>query len=96
MTDRPAARIGLRKGLALGMAAVLALYVVLAGSRAVQFIATGEPVAIAVGIALVVFFVVGAWALVREVLFGMQLDRAVRELAAAGGMPAPLPATPSG
>ena len=96
MTDRPAARIGLRKSLALAIAAVLALYVLLAGGRAAQFIATGEPIAVAVGIALVVFFLVGAWALVRETLFGLQLDRAVRDLDAAGGMPAPLPGTPSG
>jgi hypothetical protein len=92
----PAARIGLRKGVALAMAAVLALYVVLAGGRAVQFIATGEPIAIAVGVGLIVMFLVGAWALVREVVFGVQLERAVHELEAAGGMPEPLPATPSG
>lgn len=96
MTDRPAARSSARKGFALAMAAVLALYVVLAGSRAVQFIATGQPLAIAVGVALVAFFLIGAWALAREVVFGVQLDRAVRELAAAGGMPQPLPGTPSG
>ncbi|WP_425844137.1 hypothetical protein [Agrococcus sp. TSP3-2-1] len=96
MTDRPAARTSLRRGFALAMAAVLALYVVLAGSRAVQFVATGQPLAIAVGAALIVFFLIGAWALAREVVFGVQLDRAVRELEAAGGMPQPLPRTPSG
>ena len=96
MTDRPAARTSARPGFALAMAAVLALYVVLAGSRAVQFISTGQPLAIAVGVALIVFFLIGAWALAREVVFGVQLDRAVRELAAAGGMPKPLPGTPSG
>lgn len=96
MTDRPAARTSARKGFALAMAAVLALYVVLAGSRAVQFITTGQPLAIAVGVALIVFFLIGAWALVREVVFGVQLDRAVRELETAGGMPQPLPSTPSG
>ncbi|WP_249295908.1 hypothetical protein [Agrococcus sp. Marseille-Q4369] len=96
MTDRPAARTSARKGFALAMAAVLALYVVLAGSRAVQFIATGQPLAIAVGAALIIFFLIGAWALAREVVFGVQLDRAVRELEVAGGMPQPLPGTPSG
>lgn len=96
MTERPAARTATRKWAALAMAAMLALYVVLAGDRAVRFLASGEPVAIAVGIALVVTFLVGAWALVREVVFGLQLERATRQLADEGGMPAPLPGTPSG
>ncbi|MET4097812.1 hypothetical protein ABIB37_000049 [Agrococcus sp. UYP10] len=96
MTDRPAARVGLRKSVALAMAALLALYVVVAGDRAVRFIATGEPLAIVVGVAVVVTFLAGAWALIREVVFGVQLERAVAELEASGGMPAPLPGTPSG
>jgi hypothetical protein len=87
-------RVG--KALALVMAAALALYVVVAGAIAVGFFASGQPLGIAVGVALIVLAAVGAWALVRELVFGIRLDRAVRELAAAGGMPAPLPATPSG
>lgn len=94
--SRPAAPARLSKALALVMAAALALYVVVAGSLAVQFIATGEPLGLVLGIALIVFFLVGAWALVRELVFGIRLDRAVRALAAEGGMPEPLPATPSG
>nr|WP_092667659.1 hypothetical protein [Agrococcus carbonis] len=78
------------------MAAALALYVVVAGAIAVGFFASGQPLGIAVGVALIVLAAVGAWALVRELVFGIRLDRAVRELAASGGMPAPLPATPSG
>ena len=96
MTQQHAVRVGFRKSAALAMAALLALYVVLAGDRAVRFIATGEPLGIAVGVALIVMFLVGAWALVREVVFGMQLERAVADLEAEGGMPAPLPRTPSG
>lgn len=96
MSERPAARVAARKWAALAMAAVLALYVALAGDRAVRFLASGEPVAIAVGAALIVTFLVGAWALVREVVFGLQLERAARELAAEGAMPEPLPGTPSG
>ncbi len=96
MTQPRAVRVGFRKSAALAMAALLALYVVLAGDRAVRFIATGEALGIAVGIALIVMFLVGAWALVREVVFGMQLERAVAALEAEGGMPVPLPGTPSG
>jgi hypothetical protein len=96
VTQQHAVRVGFRKSAALGMAALLGLYVFLAGDRAVRFIATGEPLGIAVGIALIVTFLAGAWALVREVVFGMQLERAVAELAAEGGMPTPLPRTPAG
>jgi len=96
VTAERAVRVGFRKSAALAMAALLALYVILAGDRAVRFIATGEPLGIAVGVALVVTFVAGAWALVREVVFGMQLERAVAALEAEGGMPAPLPRTPAG
>lgn len=96
MTHQPASRVGFRKSAALAMAALLALYVIVAGERSVRFIATGEPLAIAVGIALIVMFLVGAWALVREVVFGMQLERAVAALEAEGGMPPPLVGTPSG
>jgi hypothetical protein len=78
------------------MALVLALYVGLAGSWAVQLIASGEPVGIGLGIALLVLAAVGAWALVTELVFGVRLDRLVRALDAAGGMPTPLPRAPSG
>ncbi|QCR19628.1 hypothetical protein [Agrococcus sp. SGAir0287] len=78
------------------MAAVLALYVVLAGSWAVRLMASGEVAGIVLGAALVLFAGVGAWALVAELVFGVRLDRLVRRLDAAGGMPTPLPKAPSG
>lgn len=96
MSDRTAAPAGIGMALALVMAGALALYLVVAGDRAVKLITSGEPVGIIVGIALIVFFLAGAWALGRELVFGARLDRAVRALDAEDGMPAPLPATPSG
>ncbi|GAA2174619.1 hypothetical protein GCM10009846_21260 [Agrococcus versicolor] len=78
------------------MGIVLALYIGLAGSWAVQLVASGEPLGIGLGIALVVLAAIGAWALVTELVFGVRLDRAVRALGAAGGMPTPLPKAPSG
>ena len=91
-----AARTGTARALALVMAAALALYVVVAGGLAIGFLLTGTPLSIVVGVALAVFTIVGAWALASELVFGIRLDRAVRALAAEGGMPAPLPATASG
>lgn len=78
------------------MAAALALYVVVAVGLSIGFLLSGSALGIAAGIALLVFSAAGAWALVRELVFGVRLDRAVQQLAAEGGMPEPLPATPSG
>jgi tetratricopeptide (TPR) repeat protein len=79
------------------MAVLLALYLVLVGQRAVLFVLTGEPVAIAIGIALVVLPIVGAWALVREILFGLAAERLGRRLESEGGLPdEEFPARPSG
>jgi len=96
VSERHAAPAGAGRALALVMAAALALYVVVAGGLAAGFLLTGAPLGIGVGLALLVVTVGGAWALVRELGFGVRLDRAVRALDAEGGMPEPLPATPSG
>jgi tetratricopeptide (TPR) repeat protein len=81
---------------AILMAVLLAIYVVLVGWRAVQFVATGEPVAVAMGIALIVLPVVAAWALWREVVFGVRSQRLVRRLEAEGGLDLGIPLLPSG
>lgn len=81
---------------AIVMAVLLAVYLVLVGWRAVQFVATGEPVAIGIGIALIVLPIIGAWALWREIDFGVRSQRIVRRLDAEGGANLDLPASPSG
>jgi hypothetical protein len=78
------------------MAVLLAVYLVLVGWRAVQFIATGEPIAAGIGIALIVLPVLGAWALWRELDFGWRSQQLVRRLDAEGGGDLGLPALPSG
>ena len=79
------------------MAVLLALYLVLVGQRAVLFVLTGEPVAIAIGVALILLPVVGAWALTRELLFGFGAERLGRRLESEGGLPTEeYPARPSG
>ncbi|ANJ27449.1 hypothetical protein [Agromyces aureus] len=65
---------------AISMAVLLAVYVVLVGWRAVQFVGTGEPVAIAMGIALIVLPLVAAWAIWRELSFGFRSQRLARRL----------------
>lgn len=81
---------------AILMAVLLAIYVALVGWRAVQFIGTGEPVAVAMGVALIVLPIVAAWALWREIMFGVRSQSLVRRLDAEGGLDLGLPLLPSG
>ena len=81
---------------AILMGVLLAIYLVLVGWRAVQFVATGEPVAVGIGIALIVLPVIAAWALWREIAFGVRSQALMRRLEAEGGLDLDLPVTPSG
>jgi len=88
--------MGSRIGVAV-MAAALLLYLLIAGWLAVMFLRVGTPVSIGMAIALIVIAPIGAWALIREVIFGAAADRLGRMLDAEGGMPqAPPQLTPSG
>ena len=81
---------------AILMAVLLALYVVLVGWRAVQFMATGEPVAVGIGIALIVLPIIAAWALWREISFGVRSQALMRRLEDEGGLELDIPVLPSG
>jgi cytochrome c-type biogenesis protein CcmH/NrfG len=81
---------------AILMAALLAIYVALVGWRAVQFVTTGEPVAVAMGIALIVLPLIAAWAIWRELAFGIRSQTLVQRLEAEGGLDLGLPLLPSG
>lgn len=79
------------------MAGVLLLYLILVGQRAVLFVATGEPVAIGIGAALIVLPIIGAWALWRELLFGIRAEKLAHDMEWDGALPPEqLPARPSG
>ena len=69
------------------MAILLAFYLVLVGWRAVLFQQSGEPVGIAIGVALLILPVIGVWALVLELTFGTRSARLVRLLEASGELP---------
>jgi uncharacterized membrane protein (DUF485 family) len=82
---------------AILMAVLLAVYIVLVGVRAVQFVLTGVPIAIAIGVVLIILPIVGAWALVREVMFGVRTQQLVERLEREGELPVDdLPKRPSG
>lgn len=85
-----------RIGVAL-IGAALLLYFVLMGQKAVLFIGSGEPIGIAMGIALLVLPLIGVWALIREIQFGVQAEKLGTLLDSEGGMPeAETELTPSG
>lgn len=79
------------------MAALLMLYLVLVAQLALRLIAVDDPIAKGLGVALLVLPLVGLWALIVEVLFGIRSERLGRELAAEGDNPLQdLPRSPSG
>jgi len=70
------------------MAVLLALYIILVAQRAWLLLISGDPIGIAMGVGLVVLPVIAAWALGRELWFGVRAERLARRLEAEGGLPA--------
>lgn len=97
MSDGTARRS--RSGLwaALALTALLALYVVVVGIRAVQLVGTGEPVGVALGVALLVAPLIVVALVGREWMLAARVQRMADELAAAGRLPVDdLPRSPAG
>lgn len=83
--------------LAALMIALLTLYLGLSFQRAVLLLGTPGWIPTLLGVAMLVIPAVGAWAMVREIVFGARTQQLGRELAASGALPADdLPRTPSG
>jgi cytochrome c-type biogenesis protein CcmH/NrfG len=70
------------------MAVLLLLYIFLAGQRAWLLLASGDAVAIAMGVALIALPVIAVWALGRELWFGVRGQRLGERLATEGALPA--------
>ncbi len=80
-----------------GMAALLGLYLVVVLGYALRLIGDPLPVVQGMGWALVVFPLLGFWALVVELRFGFRAEALARRLEAEGGLPDDeLPARVSG
>ena len=69
------------------MAALLAVYLIFAVRYGLILIGVGQPVAIAIGVALLILPVIGAWAMVSEILFAVRADRLAKRLEDEGGIP---------
>lgn len=72
---------------ALVMCVLLVLYLVLVAQRAVLFIATGEILAVVIGVALFVLPVLGVFALLAEIRFGVRTEQIVKQLESEGELP---------
>ncbi len=69
------------------MAVLLALYIVLVAQRAWLLLVSGQAVGVAMGVALIVLPLIAAWALWRELAFGVGTQRLARRLEAEGALP---------
>ncbi len=78
-------------------ALLLVIYLILPVRYGVALVQVGTPIAVLIGIALFVLPLVGAWALIVEILFAVRADRLAKQLEGEGGMPSEeVPITPSG
>lgn len=76
---------------------LLVFYLVVSLQRSVLLLSDANLVAKGLGLAYLALPVVGAWALVRELLFGARTERMAKILEAEGGLPEDtLPRTPAG
>lgn len=76
---------------------LLVFYLVVSLQRSVLLLTDQNLVAKALGLAYLLLPIVGAWALVRELLFGARTERMAKVLEAEGGLPEDtLPRTPGG
>jgi hypothetical protein len=88
--------VSARIGVAV-MAALLVLYIVLVAQRGWLLLQSGNPIGIAMGVALFVLPLIAGWALVRELMFGRSAERLGAQLDAEGALPSDAVAvTPSG
>lgn len=69
------------------MSAMLVLYFVFAGIRGVALLRSSSPIAVVMGIAMLVLPLIGAWALLRELRFGRDATRLSDRLEQLGRLP---------
>lgn len=80
-----------------GVIALMLLFSVMATVSAVGFIQAPQPLAKALGVAVLMVVAVGLWTLYREIRFGVAMERMGRTLETEGGLPVDdLPRSPGG
>ncbi len=79
------------------MVVILVFYAVLIGAKGVAFIRSGDPVAVVLGLGVLVLPVLGLALVWREIVFGRRSAELAAALEAEGGLPLDdLPRLPSG
>ena len=83
---------------ALLLSAVLVVYFVLLGERALALFRDGRPVTVGLGIGVILLPVIGSWLVWSTLRFGVRTERLARTLADEGALPdtSGLPRRPSG
>ncbi len=82
---------------AIALTALLAIYVVALAGRGVALVATGEPVAVVLGLGVLVLPLLAAGLVAREWALAVAVQRMADELAARGELPVDtLPRSPAG
>ncbi|GAB2958204.1 hypothetical protein LWP59_10990 [Amycolatopsis acidiphila] len=86
------------RNVALLLTVALVVYLVLLADRAVQLLQTGTPAGIALGVAVFVLPLLGAWMVVATWRSGLQIQRLGQRLDEEGALPdtSDLPRRPSG
>lgn len=72
---------------AIAMALILLVYLVLVFQRALILLGSGQAVGVVMGAALLILPVVAAWAIGRELLFGVRTEQLVTIMSAEGTLP---------
>lgn len=76
---------------------LLALYLVYTADRGVSLLLSGSVAGVVLGFGMILLPVLGAWALVREILFGTRIQMMAQQLSDSGDLAEDnLPRTPSG
>ena len=76
---------------------LLVFYLVVSFQRSILLLTDSNPAAKAIGAAYLVLPIVGAWAMIRELMFGARTEQMAKVLEAEGGLPVDeLPRTPAG
>lgn len=79
------------------LSALLVLYIVAVADRGTALVRTGEPVAVLLGLAVLVLPALGVWVLVREWRMAVAVQRMADELERQGRLPVDdLPRSPGG
>ncbi|WOO97866.1 hypothetical protein [Micrococcus terreus] len=80
-----------------GVIALMLLFSVVAVISAIGFIQAPQPLAKALGMAVLMVVAVGLWTLYREIRFGLSMERMGRTLESEGGLPVDdIPRSPGG